>query len=1359
MDAQLPQIDSNVTPKSKIHPSTVFKLGNGFYSFKLRPGKTHTVKRGTNLCKAIGRMSHQAWESTAKATSKATKSAAKATGQATKTATTIWPLQILLNLLDILSLPFANMRGKDINFHLLWKAGTLLLGVTVLIYKTIEIVGAKFIADRSDPQAAGFLLLAQTLIPGAMALGAISMIIGGIRLHQGKSFYKKYEEKFNPPPAFKAGAKFYIGDKVLSLRDCHTNIGAFGGIGTGKMLCNYLEINSLIGDSPQKTTVGEIKRGDFIETPQGYQRVEKLIKDRQQVFTLTLATGKTADCCKNHLWDIRIQGEEGEILTETGSISTLLKEGKEILCPVWENGKETLERITSITPTNKWEDMTCFSLAGTEHRFCLSNGIITHNCLDPEQEILMYDGRIKKVREVQEGDLLMGPDGKPRRIITTSTGFGPLYRIIPEHGDPWVCNDVHVMTLVDPKTTGIIPEEKNRPVAGLPGVDIDLDIYLKLRPEEQNSLHLIKHDPRTGKTSTSPWKAQEIGEGPYCGFTLDGDGRFLLGDFTVTHNTVSVMVPLMRQFFQQLNHETDDPDDDLQKVAALILDEKGDFIDSTVAELILAGRSIADLIIIDPDLDLFRYNPLDPGQSADENAAKLAKVQKILGNSGGGNDAFWEQTSQLVIKNFLRLLEVYKSKDKIGVDDIARFMRDDNLGKILCDDIEKTIEAKKASHEISDEQYGSLTDAISTVMNQWIHLSQNTKSILKNTIDNMLGPIASNPRLQKVFCRDTNFSFKDLPNKGKVVLFRGSGIDKSTAKLICVCLKSDFQTWQKRRNGSQAKTYGLNQTRTVLFVCDEYQEFVSCGGEGDETFYGVSRSAKTCAIVATQSLNSLKTAIKNPEQTNTLIQNITTWIFLRTTDKDTMELGELWAGQSKQEDFSTSQSTSGFLETAANLSGGGGGKDNSINISKKLEANFRKDDFSKLVTITAEKSAKGPYYSEAIVYHYHDTDIDAPSRCYKTKLKHYYGSISRKEATHQVSLLDNLLYDRNWQRKAFQRGLLLIAAAKEDALKAKERFEEALKHRTQINKEEQLSDHQKRQEQRKKLARERMEKQNADLEETSDKEALKGGLSFSENTSLLSAEEKEALSKRRIELLHLQSKAQTTEEEQRIRAELAKITKRMSLALLSTMPTSKVQETEVLEAKQNFLKSPQENGEPVNQSQEPPSSSSTEGEENDDEELADIFGTEDCDEEELQANILAKGASIASPYESNEPEENKALHVPALSAEVTSPPTPNTTETKEEEEEDDTPQIEDTVPVEDYPTTDDYGESESQDTEEEVEDPLEEDSFEGPTDDEPPENLGVTDTPDEDDVYGGISGPPGEEEDNQEESEKGNPFG
>lgn len=703
------------------------------YCYEIKPGRSEKPKCESRMKKLA--------EKASKMTATAAGTVCKKTGKAIKKTGLIWPIRILLGILDIIGAPYGSMRGRDINFPLLWKAGAILLVLDVWIYLIIGSVGAEVAQGRASSNL--IVAIAQTLIPGALGLGALSLIIGGIRLQQGKSFSRKYGAELEPLPAFETGIVFKIGDIKLSLRDMHTNIGAFGGIGTGK--------------------------------------------------------------------------------------------------------------------------------------------------------------------------------------------------------------------------------------------------------------------------------------------------------------TVSVMIPLMRQFFQQLNHDTDDPDDEAQKVAALILDEKGDFIDSTIMEMMLAGRPITDLVLIDPDLDLFRYNPLDPSQSADENAEKLGKVQKIISGGGGnGDNKYWDDTSKATIKFFLQLLEVYKPKEKIGLDDVARFMRDDQLATILCNEVEAKIEAKKEANEINEETYGMIYDAISSTRNQWINLAQNTKSILKTTINQMLSSLASNPRLQKVFCRDTNFSFRDLPNKGKIVLFRGSGIDKATAKLICVCLKIDFQTWQKRRNGSAASAYGLNTTRTVLFICDEYQEFVTCGDEGDQTFYGVSRSARTCAIVATQSLNSLKGPIRNQEQTNTLIQNITTWIFLRTTDKDTMELGALWAGQSKQEDYSQSQNIGGLIEISSNLSGASG-KDSSVNISRKLEENFRKDDFSKLITMTMEKSRTGPWYSEAIVYHYHDTDAEAESRCYKTKIPHYYYDKElRKRAGSNVSHLDNLLYDRNWQRKTLQRALVEIARARAKAADNKKTFLEKM---------------------------------------------------------------------------------------------------------------------------------------------------------------------------------------------------------------------------------------------------------------------------------------------------------------------------
>lgn len=68
-------------------------------------------------------------------------------------------------------------------------------------------------------------------------------------------------------------------------------------------------------------------------------------------------------------------------------------------------------------------------------------------CLGRGTPVMLHDGRVVPVEAVQHGDLLMGPDSQPRRVLSTNTGRGPLYKIVPVKGDPWVCNDVHILTL------------------------------------------------------------------------------------------------------------------------------------------------------------------------------------------------------------------------------------------------------------------------------------------------------------------------------------------------------------------------------------------------------------------------------------------------------------------------------------------------------------------------------------------------------------------------------------------------------------------------------------------------------------------------------------------------------------------------------------------------------------------------------------------------------------------------------------------------------------------------------------------------------------------------------------------------
>ena len=69
-------------------------------------------------------------------------------------------------------------------------------------------------------------------------------------------------------------------------------------------------------------------------------------------------------------------------------------------------------------------------------------------CLARETEVLRFDGKVVPVETIEPGWDLMGPDGLPRRVLSTSVGHGPMARIIPVKGDPWECNLDHILTLV-----------------------------------------------------------------------------------------------------------------------------------------------------------------------------------------------------------------------------------------------------------------------------------------------------------------------------------------------------------------------------------------------------------------------------------------------------------------------------------------------------------------------------------------------------------------------------------------------------------------------------------------------------------------------------------------------------------------------------------------------------------------------------------------------------------------------------------------------------------------------------------------------------------------------------------------------
>lgn len=72
-------------------------------------------------------------------------------------------------------------------------------------------------------------------------------------------------------------------------------------------------------------------------------------------------------------------------------------------------------------------------------------------CLHLNELCIKYDYTTVRAVDVKDGDLLMGPDGLPRKVTGCIRGVDPSYRIIPNKGFPFICNEDHILSL---KVTG-----------------------------------------------------------------------------------------------------------------------------------------------------------------------------------------------------------------------------------------------------------------------------------------------------------------------------------------------------------------------------------------------------------------------------------------------------------------------------------------------------------------------------------------------------------------------------------------------------------------------------------------------------------------------------------------------------------------------------------------------------------------------------------------------------------------------------------------------------------------------------------------------------------------------------------------
>ncbi|MFN4145384.1 MAG: replicative DNA helicase [Runella sp.] len=155
-------------------------------------------------------------------------------------------------------------------------------------------------------------------------------------------------------------------------------------------------------------------------------------------------------------------------------------------------------------------------------------------CLGKGTKVVMYDGTLKKVEEVKVGDLLMGDDSTPRRVLSLARGKENMYWVHQNRGISYRVNESHILSLKRSRNEG---GHRTGEI-----LNIELKDYLQKSDK-------FKSNYKGYKVSIElPEKNLEID--PYFFGIWLGDGHSFSSRVT---NTDSEVVAYMDTYAQELN--------------------------------------------------------------------------------------------------------------------------------------------------------------------------------------------------------------------------------------------------------------------------------------------------------------------------------------------------------------------------------------------------------------------------------------------------------------------------------------------------------------------------------------------------------------------------------------------------------------------------------------------------------------------------------------------------------------------------------------------------------------------------------------------------------------------------------------
>lgn len=160
----------------------------------------------------------------------------------------------------------------------------------------------------------------------------------------------------------------------LTDTQARTHMMFLGTTGSGKAQ----PLDALVLTPNGWVTMGEIRRGDVVSTPDGKRAkvLEIFPQGVKEIFRLTLSSGRSTRCCAEHLWRVRMENKDYTL--QTKALLMLQSHGKEIYIPVFEDRSISFERLDSIVRWGK-ESAQCIYIDHVDHLYVTDDGIVTHN--------------------------------------------------------------------------------------------------------------------------------------------------------------------------------------------------------------------------------------------------------------------------------------------------------------------------------------------------------------------------------------------------------------------------------------------------------------------------------------------------------------------------------------------------------------------------------------------------------------------------------------------------------------------------------------------------------------------------------------------------------------------------------------------------------------------------------------------------------------------------------------------------------------------------------------------------------------------------------------------------------------------